>query len=127
MIDIVNILILHVDDTSILLQHKLRTFDTAILVKVRKNEDIIKAHISSGLEGVREEKLFPTDELDSILVNLIVSYKILIELCGRTSRITILYSGTFVTLLRKIELSSYCVFGELFNWDPILLSVGEYI
>jgi len=52
LVDIVNILILHVDNLSILLKDKLGTLDVAFLVKVRKDEDVIETEVSSSLECV---------------------------------------------------------------------------
>jgi hypothetical protein len=65
LVDIVDILILHVDNLSILLKDQLSTLDVAFLVKVRKDEDVIETEVSSSLECVRKKKLFPSDKLNS--------------------------------------------------------------
>ena len=68
MIDVVNILINHINGLIIFLHDQLRSLDMALLIEVWDDQSVFKSHFSDGLSQFREKQLLPAHKLDLILL-----------------------------------------------------------
>jgi hypothetical protein len=67
-IDVVDILINHVDGLIIFLHDQLRSLDMTLLIEVWDDQSVFKSCFSYALSEVREQQLLPAHELDLILL-----------------------------------------------------------
>ena len=112
MIDVVNILINHINGLIIFLHDQLRSLDMALLIEVWDDQSVFKSHFSDGLSQFREKQLLPAHKLDLILLVVTELDYELIKLKGALGWVFAL------EVLDKV-LSRYLILHNLGDWVAV--------
>lgn len=112
MIDVVDVLINHVDGLIIFLHDQLGSLDMSLLIEVWDDQSVFKSHLSNGLSQFREKQLLPAHELDLILLVVTELDYELIELKGALGWVLAL------EVLNKV-LSRYLILDNLGDWVAV--------
>ena len=112
MIDIVDVLINHVDGLIIFFHDQLRSLDMTLLIEVWDDQSFFKSHSSDGLSHFREKQLLPAHKLNLILLVVTELNYELIELKGALGRV-------FTLEVLDIVLSRYLILHNLGDWIAV--------